>query len=235
MIPYIGDLVGNIPLHDLDIAEAVRLRADVAKTIHVHEVHSDRGPELSAGIACFETFEAVDVADNIVGMTGKDGFALLIGWPRREKPEWARLVVEARETRFWASGTSVDKVVRRDNRLPSHVGGNLLQAAGEVPCVLVTEPSAGIFADNQCHHEAGQSPIVEIDAFSLAFTSNQVRAEQEKVAVRLRIGDQGFVEVDNQREFSEALTVLGNLTNGPIEVNGNPLANPWNPLNIRLS
>lgn len=55
VIPYIGDLVGNIPLHDLDVAEAagtaeslftdltgpdlatanpVRLRADVAKTIH---------------------------------------------------------------------------------------------------------------------------------------------------------------------------------------------------------
>ncbi len=55
VIPYIGDLVGNIPLHDLDVAAAaasaeslftdlagpdlaaanpVRLRADVAKTIH---------------------------------------------------------------------------------------------------------------------------------------------------------------------------------------------------------
>ena len=55
MIPYIGDLVGNIPLHDLDLSEAaataqalftdlagpdlkppgaIRLRADVAKTIY---------------------------------------------------------------------------------------------------------------------------------------------------------------------------------------------------------
>lgn len=203
---------------------------------HVHDVHSDRGTEFSAGIGCFETFTAVDVADNIVGMTAKGGFALQIGWPDRGRPpEWARLVVDAAGSRFWVSRTSAAKVGRRDNRLPSHVGGNLFQTAGEVPCVLVAEPSAGIFDANQCHHEAGHSPIVAIDAFSLAFTSNQVRAEQENVSVRLRIGDQGFVEIDNQQVFGEALTVLGNLTNGPIEVNGNPLGNPWIPLNIRLT
>ncbi|MCY7399454.1 MAG: right-handed parallel beta-helix repeat-containing protein [Nocardioides sp.] len=201
----------------------------------VHRVRSDRGPEFSAGIGLFETFEAIDVADNIVGVESKEGFALLIGWSRREKPNWARLLVDTGEARFWLSATSVTKLVRRDNRLPSHVGGNLLRAAGEVPCVLVTEPTAGIFDDNQCHHDAGQSPIVEIDAFSLAFTSNQVRAEQENVAVRLRIGDAGFFDIDNQQFPSEALTVLGNLTNGQIEVNGNPLGNPWSPLNIRMS
>lgn len=201
----------------------------------VHDVRSDRGPEFSAGIGCFETFGSLDVADNISVMTPEGGFALLIGWPRRDNPEWANLVVDAGEARFFVSATSVAKVVRRNNRQPSHVGGNLLRAAGEVPCVLVSEPSAGIFADNQCHHESGQSPIVTIDAFSLAFTSNQVRAEQENVSVRLRIGDQGFVEIDNQQVFGEALTALGNLTNGPIEVNGNPLGNPWSPLNIRLS
>ncbi len=224
------NVLGVFGVGTIGCASAMLLRNQV------HDVHSDRGPEFSAGIGCFETFAALDVADNFASMTAKDGFALLIGWPNRERPpDFARLVVEAQEERFWVSRTNVARVVSRDSRLPSHVGGNLLQAASEVPCVLVAEPSAGIFESNQCHHAGGNSPIVAIDAFSLAFTSNQVRAEQEDVSVRLRIIDTGFVEIDNQQVSGEALTVLGNLTNGRIEVNGNPLTNPWTPLNVRLS
>ena len=145
------------------------------------------------------------------------------------------MLVNGQEARFWASGSSVGRLVHENRRVPMHIGGNMLRTQADVPVVRVTEPTAGIFADNQCHHEAGRSPIVTIDAYSLAFTSNQVRAEQENTAVVLRIADNGFTLVDGQQINSEALTVLGNITNGEIEVNGNALGMPWSPLNIRLS
>ena len=115
------------------------------------------------------------------------------------------------------------------------MGGNLLRARANVPCVLITEPRVGVFGQNQCHHESGNSPIVQIEALSLAFSSNQVRANQKNVSVSLRLVESGFLTIDGQQVGSPALTVLGNLTNGPIEVDGSPLTDPWLPLNIRLS
>ena len=202
----------------------------------VNQVHSERGPEFSAGIGCFETVEAVDVSDNVVEVSEKGGFALLIGVADKEiRPEWHPMLVDGEEVRFWASNSSVGRLVLENRRVPMRVGGNMLRARADVPAVRVTELTAGIFAENQCHHEAGRSPIVTIDAYSLAFTSNQVRADQENTAVLLGIVENGFALIDDERIQSEALTVLGNITNGAIEVNGNPLATPWSPLNIRLS
>ena len=201
----------------------------------VEEINARVGVPFSAGIGCFETLEVLDVVDNSASAGREGGFALEIGWRDQKPPDLNDILVDTPGSRFWVSKANVVAFDRKNNRLPLSILGNFWDAAADLPAVVVLEPAAGIFANNQCHHEAGHSAIVEIMAFSLAFTSNQVRAEQEITAVQLHILEGGFAMVDDTRVPSEALTVLGNITNGAIEVNGNPLATPWSPLNIRLT
>ena len=51
-------------------------------------------------------------------------------------------------------------------------------------------------------------------------SSNYLLGPRDLTALVLRLPD------------AAPFTVLGNITTGPIEVNGNPLTTPWAPLNI---
>ena len=91
------------------------------------------------------------------------------------------------------------------------------------------------FAENFCDLDGrgvdpGSQPVaVSLAAAALVLPDNQIRStwDADGLAVRAAvafIGDQ-----------QPAVTATGNITDGEIIVNWQPLQPPWQPLNIRLS
>jgi hypothetical protein len=110
--------------------------------------------------------------------------------------------------------------------------GNQIEDArprNALPLVLVaTEPRAQTarctFSTNQCLRRASAGAIVvALRAGRLVVANNIVRMENDTPAMALESGSFGQ---------NPAATVVGNITFGPIQLNGSSLGMPWAPLNI---
>lgn len=101
--------------------------------------------------------------------------------------------------------------------LPSNAGvrGNSFGARGLLPAVRVVLDGDCHFSDNRCEWRGGGPVAVQLVAGSTVLSGNRVRGGETSIQVR---GN------------TKAVTVLGNITTGPIDIDG-PLG-AWAPLNV---
>jgi len=128
------------------------------------------------------------------------------------------LVFGAKRPYLVAGATEIDAagtVVARGSS--ASVLGNVLAARGESPAVEVSASGDCLFSDNRCELRANnRAPAVRIAAGTTIVNANRVRGGE--VSVEL-LGDR------------RRITVLGNVTTGPIHAGG-PLQPPWDSLNV---
>jgi hypothetical protein len=101
------------------------------------------------------------------------------------------------------------------------VTANALHAFGGGAVAEIFINGSCRFSDNHC--TAGTRPIpaaVNVTATSIVAASNRVECERETHGLDLKVA------------VKNAVTVIGNITNGPIFVNGSTLSTPWQPLNV---
>jgi hypothetical protein len=108
--------------------------------------------------------------------------------------------------------------------------GNALDAYGRVAvCAIVSLAGSCQFADNRCSL-LGPLPQVAIQVVRPA-------ASKSRLAAAAIVDGNYLVGPDDSRSVlltarDVPYTVVGNITSGPIEVNGAALGNPWAPLNV---
>jgi hypothetical protein len=109
------------------------------------------------------------------------------------------------------------------------VRGNRFESAGSTPAVQVNVRGSCVFTENQCVREYSSlqgASVVTLAAGAIVAGNNVV-----KLVVGKEQQGSTAVLVLNAR-LGTAFTVLGNLVNGGIQVNGAALGAPWNSLNI---
>lgn len=101
--------------------------------------------------------------------------------------------------------------------LPSNAGvrGNSFGARGLLPAVRVVLDGDCHFSDNRCEWRGGGPVAVQLVGGATVLSGNRVRGGETSIQVR---GN------------AKAVTVLGNITTGPIDIDG-PLG-AWTPLNV---
>lgn len=104
------------------------------------------------------------------------------------------------------------------------VTGNQIAARVRTIAVIASAPGYCNVSNNQCTVvRSDDSPAVIANATSVVASGNQVQGQDPAISIIAgTLGDR-----------SPAATVLGNLTQGAILLNGNALGAPWQPLNIQ--
>ena len=99
--------------------------------------------------------------------------------------------------------------------------GNTLAAYGRRPAVEIVVTGNCRFSDNACTI-SGQRPAsaVDLTAASIIAASNHVRCGPNTIGLHLTVAGKS------------AYTAVGNITGGPIVVNGGALDTQWQPLNV---
>jgi hypothetical protein len=113
---------------------------------------------------------------------------------------------------LWVGAGRTETVAARGNQARSPAGGAFL--------VDLTTLGTCIFSDNRCEQSAGggeSTAIVLLSADRLLTSTNSVRGPADQMVMAMQ---------------SDGATVLGNVTNGAIYLNSNPLDLPWSPLNV---
>lgn len=181
-----------------------------------------------AGIECGGTFEHLEIAENNVrrnqsppGEPDRSQWvAVLVRSPGHDKPAGgvpphfialAENVFGIFEKKIFASTRGREMVT---------VHSNFCEAYGEARAVFVGATGALSFNDNRCLFNARRAPVAEAEVGAAIASSNYLLGPRDLTALVMRLPD------------AAPFTVLGNITTGPIEVNGNPLTPPWAPLNI---
>jgi uncharacterized protein DUF6519 len=190
------------------------------------------GPEFvgsAAGIGVFGAFERLDVNDNTVRRSrdrpedpGRaEWFALLVpGRPDLRRLIGGALLASAGRARL---PRPIGRGVREArDRAHLSVQGNLLEAYGRAATVLIVTQGACLFGGNRCLLTAtGEDiPTARITSGDAIVGQNYFEGPGKVVAVDLRLADAG------------RLTAIGNISSGPIQVGGAPLAAPWDALNV---
>jgi hypothetical protein len=109
------------------------------------------------------------------------------------------------------------------------VRGNRFESAGSTPAVRVNVRGSCVFTENQCVREYSSpegASVVTLAAGAIVAGNNVVKL----VVGKEREG--GTLVLILNARLGTAFTVLGNLVNGGIQVNGAALGAPWNGLNI---
>jgi hypothetical protein len=99
------------------------------------------------------------------------------------------------------------------------VTGNVLNARGSTPAVNLTTTLDVKFSDNRCTLN-GREAVISVTCAAALMNSNAVRGL-------------GRISIDS-RVAGAQNAAIGNVTNGEIFVNGQPLPAPWAPLNVRM-
>jgi hypothetical protein len=207
---------------------AVRIAGNVVEEIGPIEA---RGP--SFGIAAAEPFGRLDIVDNTVRpnvkQTMSEWYALHIN-DGSMKPKSYSFPVGLNHYLVHGLGIHVLAV---DGGGSLAVRGNHLDAAGPVAAVHVETSSSCTFADNWCRLIAApKRPVVELAQPILVLTSNQVRQQLGRKNPAI---DATNIAGALPNPAGLALTALGNITDGQILVNTQPLLPPWAGLNVRLT
>ena len=196
---------------------------------------ADIGPEggflgLSAGIAVIDRFQRVDVLDNAVRRAEAAPPATPAG-------EWFGIVIGGSD---WAAAPALDSftLVGRTNvyrmlgllgrvvvfpkgRDSVGVRGNVVEAYGQAPAVLLTTDAPCIFTDNRCLFGGAEGfPVVRLAAGAAVASNNYLDGPPKSLALSMEL------------PTGAPFTVLGNIASGPIEVDGAALPPPWQALNI---
>lgn len=192
---------------------------------------------LGAGIAVLDAFQRADVLDNAVRRSEKlDGaptsgewFGILIAGGEATKAGELGRFTEASGS-FTVLGTAsgytflgdVGRVIRFARaRETVGVRGNVVEAYGQVPAVMIITDAACIFGENRCLARVREGvPAARIEAGAVVAPNNYLQGPLKGTAFELQLPAGG------------PYTVLGNIASGPIEVDGAVLPAPWQPLNI---
>jgi hypothetical protein len=99
------------------------------------------------------------------------------------------------------------------------VRGNLVEAFGGAPAVLLRARGSCLFNDNRCFLDTGEgAPVAQVHAPYVVAGDNYLQGTSDSPAL----------VVHDVNSF----TVLGNITSGQIEVAGSALGPPWSQLNV---
>ena len=178
------------------------------------------------GIVVFGFFDRVDVIDNEVQRQralppqgdNATWHALSIGDP--EKSSGAKLVMENESTRFILLSTGIFKLARNPQTIS--VRGNVFAAYGSASSIIVATSGACLFSDNRCLLVAANKfQVAQIRGGAIIANANYFERSVTK----------GEAVVDLV-QAKNRVTVLGNISNGLIHVNGIALAPTWEALNI---
>jgi hypothetical protein len=190
----------------------------------------------SGGILIFPPFDRVDVADNVVRRSRQlpndpdarsDWYALFIqGSKTAVQGRPINVSVKLGENLEYVHLPTATMVIVKDRLFTLPHGqeivaarGNLLEAHGANPAVSITIAGDCTFNDNRCQlFPSSANSIVGINAVSFIASANYVRGRND-IAMDLHAALKKF-------------TVLGNVTDGRIFVNGGLLDDPWKPLNV---
>jgi hypothetical protein len=225
----------------------VLVRAGVAGfAVHLLRVSSNSILDLGGvgfsgaaiGIAVLGSFDRVDVLDNTIRRAAAtpdpkgiaDAWAAIgiigFGPAQDDDPDEPLFDVPAPVVAAGAKHTFTIQeaagriaVVERD--LGSiGVRGNVADALGSVPAITLVTTAACVLGENRVTLATNNKVNAAIRAIvgTAAVSANHVRASRGLPAIDLR-------------PVAGAFTVLGNVTTGPIDVNGAPLAGPWDVLN----
>jgi hypothetical protein len=95
-----------------------------------------------------------------------------------------------------------------------------VEAVGGANAVYMQTTGSCAFSDNRCFLEARRQTVVKAFAGALVASDNYLE------------GPQGVPAADFTVPGGAGFTVSGNLSSGPIALNGAPLPSPWNQLNV---
>lgn len=185
---------------------------------------------LGAGIAVVDAFLRLDVLDNAVrrssevegSSTSGEWFGILIAGAQDAKLEGGGSFTLLGQTSGYTFLADTGRVIRFARaRDTVGVRGNVVEAYGQVPAVMILTDAACIFGDNRCLATVREGvPAARIVADAVVAGNNHLQGPLKGTALELELPAAG------------SFTVLGNIASGPIEVNGAGLAAPWQPLNV---
>ena len=185
----------------------------------------------TVGIECSGTFERLDIVENSVRRSQSppvdpdrsQWLAVLVRGPGAEKPGAGVTphFIALTNTVFGFVGNKIFALPR--GREVVAVQSNLCDAYGEARVVFVDGVGMLSFASNRCLFNTRRAPVVEAAVRAAIASSNYLEGAPNVPALVLHLPEAG------------PFTVLGNITSGPIEINGAALLPPWLPLNVVAS
>jgi hypothetical protein len=232
-----GDVSGNIiigvggaAVQNPSLA-GIQVLASLSARIAGNQV-ADIGPATNflgegVGIECTGTFERLDIADNNVRRNQNppadpdrsQWLAVLVRGPAdKPGPGVGTHFIALEHTVFAFVGNKIFALPR--GREIVIVQGNLCDAYGEARVVFVGGIGTLTFIGNRCLFNARRAPVAEATVRAAIASSNFLEGPADVPALVLRLPE------------AAPFTVLGNITSGPIEVNGATLTPPWAPLNV---
>jgi hypothetical protein len=206
---------------------------------------TDVGPPLAFdkgsgyGIRVVASFDRLEVVENVVRRSE--------GPPQpRSLTQWTALAIAGAASTTALVGPAMAFVPQEGHNAVGFFGGRFLQlppgietlavrgnrldAYGMAPGADIVVLGSCVFAENQCQLESpsnNESSVVAIQAGAIVAGQNVVKYVYSDQATT-------NLAVMSLRTDKESFTVVGNLTNGAIQVNGAALAAPWAPLNVKV-
>jgi hypothetical protein len=178
------------------------------------------------GIDVVAPFDRLDVIDNVVRRSSAAS-----GKP--DAAQWWAVRVRTVEQRLLSPvGTLIDgarsvllfgeaTIIRLPRgREVVAVRGNLADGFGLVPDIEVRAGGACVVSENRCLLATDKATVVAVSAGAAIAGGNYLEGMPKQTSMILQTGNGPF-------------TVLGNISSGPIEVNGAVLAAPWAALNAQ--
>jgi hypothetical protein len=223
---------------DSEVRRGIAIRGAGTVRITGNDV-SEVAPEdeflgMAVGVAVESGFQQADVTDNIVrrgsGAIGDDLSSAWIGImvvggaavPAGTKPVISVLGTLVAEEGLFLFGLTHGKIVRLPRGKGSAgVHGNVVEAYGRTPAVLVETPGSCIFSDNRCYLTGPPAAAVaNLTAGALVANANYLEGAEKGPALVIQLPSAG------------GFTVLGNVASGPIMLGTAALPAPWNQLNV---
>lgn len=185
---------------------------------------------VTAGILVLDAFQRADVLDNSVRRAEGDPppdpqspwYGILIaGAGNGPKPAGAVFTVVSGDNAY-RFDTALGKGVKLPlGRASLAVRGNVVEAYGTAPAVLVETVAPCLFNDNRCFLAARENlPTARVQA-AAAIAANNYLEGSEKVA-----------GLDIEVPAAAPFTILGNIAGGGLALNGSPIPAPWHQLNV---
>jgi hypothetical protein len=185
--------------------------------------------QTSAGIEAIGTFDQLALVENNVRRSTSGG--------QVDNAEWHAVLISGAQTpppglkgihAFYAVKTNMSFLLFADHVLARPVRaetvllqGNFLHTYGIGSAVRAVLRGRCTFNDNRSLLDGRDQPAVDIVAGAAVLNANHVQGTQGEKTIVVKLPDQG------------PFTVLGNITNRSIEINGAVLGAPWAPLNVQ--
>ena len=185
---------------------------------------------VTAGILVLDAFQRADVLDNSVRRAEGDPppdpqspwYGILIaGAGKGAKPAGAAFTVVSGESAYRFHPALGRGVKLPLGRASLAVRGNVVEAYGTAPAVLIETIVPCLFNDNRCFLAARENLSTARVQAAAAVAANNYLEGSEKLA--------GLeIEVPAAAPF----TILGNISGGGVALNGAPIPAPWHQLNV---